>query len=40
MGVHLNKKTGNYYIRVEHYGRDHEKVIGRISALLSWHWLR
>ncbi|MBK7841935.1 MAG: site-specific integrase [Candidatus Obscuribacter sp.] len=28
MGVHLNKKTGNYYIRVEHYGRDHEKVIG------------
>lgn len=28
MGVHFNKKTGNYYIRVKHYGRDYEKVIG------------
>lgn len=29
MGVLLNKKTGNYYIRFNYNGRDHEKVIGQ-----------
>lgn len=28
MGVHLNKATGKYYIRVKYYGREFEKVIG------------
>ncbi len=28
MGVLKNKTTGNYYIRVKHHGREHEKVIG------------
>lgn len=28
MGIQFNRKTGNYSIRVKHYGRDYEKVIG------------
>ena len=33
MGVLLNKKTGSYYIRIKHYGRDYEKVIGSDKKL-------
>lgn len=29
MGVHKDKKTGNWYIRVKHYGREFQKVIGK-----------
>lgn len=33
MGVLLNKKTGNYYIRIKYFGRDYEKVIGKDRRL-------
>lgn len=29
MGVHKDKNSGNWYIRVKHYGREYQKVIGK-----------